>query len=125
MQTKIITCPDCDGYGFISGCEDNGIWSRPCDRCHRYGYIQVPLTNGDRIRRLSDKELADCIYDLNMEGTFCENRKECIEKMEKDQLTDEMCKKCLAEWLQKPVEEDEIPSGFFLDKQESGLTEED
>ena len=125
MKTKLIPCPDCGGHGFIMGSTDRSIWSRSCDRCHMTGYIQVPITNADRIRAMSDEDLTDIIYDLHMEGTFCTNKKECEEKLNNDSLTDEMCKKCLLEWLRKPVEEPKLPSGFYLDKQESGLTEED
>lgn len=87
-------------------------------------YINT-MTNADKIRAMSDEDLTNIIYDLNMEGTFCTNRKECEELLNNDKLTDEMCKKCLLEWLRKPVEETKIPSGMFLDKQESGLTEEE
>lgn len=125
MQTKIIHCPDCNGHGFISGSNDRAVWSRSCDRCHGSGYIQVPMTMLDKIRAMSDEELTDLIYDLNMEGIFCQNRKECEELLNNDGITDEMCKKCLLEYLRKPVEEHpKLPSGIYLDKEESGLTEE-
>lgn len=123
MNTKIIPCPDCAGHGYISGGDDRSVWSRTCNRCHMTGYIQVPMTMADKIRAMSDEDLTDIIYDLNTEGTFCTNRKECFDKLNKDEITDEMCKKCLLEWLRRPVEEPKIPSGVFLDKQESGLTE--
>ena len=74
---------------------------------------------------MSDEELTDIIYELNMEGTYCQNRKECLELLNNDGITDEMCKKCLLEWLRKPADDAAVPHGIFLDKQESGLTEED
>ena len=100
---------------FMEGCK--------CDIFNQR-ILNQPMTEGDRFRTLSDEDLADTIYDLNMEGTFCTNRKECFEKLNKDEITDEMCKKCLLEWLRKPAEGPKLPSGIFLDKQESGLTEE-
>lgn len=125
MNRKAISCPDCNGHGFINGGDEHSTWSRTCNRCHGTGYTLVPKTRADRIREMKDEDLTDIIYDLNMEGTFCTNRKECWEKLNKDEITDEMCKKCLLEWLRKPVGEPETPSGMFLDKQESGLIEED
>ena len=86
--------------------------------------LNQPMTMADKIRAMSDEDLTDIIYELNMEGTFCTNRKECYEKLNNDEITDEMCKKCLLEWLRKPVEEPKIPSGIYLDKEESGLTED-
>ena len=84
-----------------------------------------PMTMADKIRAMSDEDLTDMIYDLNMEGTFCTNRKECEELLNNDGITDEMCKKCLLEYLRKPVEDKPtLPSGIYLDKEESGLTEE-
>lgn len=87
----------------------------------KVAYVKT-MTNADRIRAMKDEDLTDLIYDLNMEGTFCTNRKECFEKLDKDEITDAMCKKCLLEWLRQPVEEPKMPS-FFEDKQESGLLE--
>ena len=124
MNTRIIPCSDCNGHGYINGGDDHSSWSKTCDRCHGSGYIQVPMTMLDKARAMSDEELTDFIYELNMEGTYCQNRKECFEKLNNDEITDEMCKKCLLEYLRKPVEEPKLPSGLFLDKQESGLTEE-
>lgn len=86
--------------------------------------LNQPMTMADKIRAMSDEDLTDMIYDLNMEGTFCQNRKECEELLNNDGITDEMCKKCLLEYLRKPVEEPKLPSGIYLDKEESGLTEE-
>lgn len=124
-NTKTILCPICNGHGFINGGDEHSSWSRTCDRCHGTGYTQVPMTIGDRIRAMSDEDLTDIIYELNMEGTFCQNRKECLELLDNDKLTDDMCKKCLLEWLRKPADDAAVPHGIFLDKQESGLTEED
>lgn len=123
MDHKFISCPDCKGHGYINGGDEHSSWSRTCDRCHGTGYAMVPKTRADQVREMKDEDLTDLIYDLNMEGTYCTNRKECWEKLNKDEITDAMCKKCLLEWLQTPVEEPKMPS-FFEEKQESGLLEE-
>ena len=51
-------------------------------------------TNADRIRNMSDEELADTLFDS------------CLEVMHKDECYAdvEMCKKCILEWLQAKVE---------------------
>ena len=64
------------------------------------GYvIKKNLTNADRIRSMSDEELADiilCPYDT--EGNP-------IEIMLQKLVSPDNCKKCMIEWLQSEVEE--------------------
>lgn len=89
-----------------------------------------PKTEADRIRAMNDEELADFLYPMTCgidpAASFCKNKKECEELMDADkEIPDEWCKKCLLEMLQQPAEETKLPSGMFLDKQESGLIEED
>ena len=125
MDHKLISCPDCKGRGHINGGDYHSTWSRTCARCHGIGYAMVPKTRADKIREMKDEDLTDFIYDLNMEDTFfCTNRKECREKLDKDEITDAMCKKCLLRWLQNPASELFPHSRIFEDKQESGLLEE-
>jgi len=64
------------------------------------------MTNADRIRAMSDEELAEWIY--NMPGSdgvdFCKKKAECEDALEKDILIDEKCCiNCLKEWLQQPA----------------------
>lgn len=62
--------------------------NEPCRRCDsRY-------TNADRIRNMSDEELADVLFDG------------CLEVMHKDECHADvgMCKKCISEWLQSEAE---------------------
>ena len=58
------------------------------------------MTNADRIRAMSDKELAEFIKHIKVRAAFC--------KAVKDNDTFEAL--CSAEWLQKPVEEDDYES---------------
>ena len=58
-------------------------------------YIPVP-TNADRIRAMSDEELAEFIKHIKVRAAFC--------KAVKD--NDAFEKLCSAEWLQMPAEED-------------------
>ena len=57
-------------------------------------YIPVP-TNADRIRAMSDEELAEFIKHIKVRAAFC--------KAVKDNDAFEAL--CSAEWLQKPAEE--------------------
>lgn len=130
MKNKAIPCPDCEGHGHINGGDEHSSWSRTCDRCHGTGTIMVPKTNADKIRSLTDEEQVDFIFNLiyceDPAHWFCTNKKECAAMMAEDGLIpDEWCKKCMLEALQKPYKEQRLPSGIYLDKQESGLIEDD
>ena len=83
-----------------------------CDECNNANicsdHIELPslvgctsgipdrkvTTNADRIRNMSDEELADTLFDS------------CLEVMHKDECHAdvEMCKKCILDWLQSEAE---------------------
>ena len=67
------------------------------------------MTNADRIRNMTDEELAEHILSTPAYETcikFCKNREECCEIMDMDNdVPEEWCKQCLLEWLQKEVQE--------------------
>lgn len=60
------TCPYCGGRGYINQAEkiDGGFraWSKECIACKGTGSILYPETNGDKVRRMSDKELAHWVF---------------------------------------------------------------
>lgn len=97
----------------------------------RVVYIKKPATIGDKIRDMNDHELADFIATLAYEGktpwcgpfrrAFCDR---CV--FTECDLTDGKCPEGsdIVWWLKQPAEQPRVPSGFFLDKEESGLTEE-
>ena len=68
----------------------NSRYDEPCCRC------DSRQTNADRIRNMSDEELADTLFDS------------CLEVMHIDECsyTDNvgMCKKCVLNWLQSEAE---------------------
>ena len=70
---------------------------RACNKCQG-------ISNGDRIRNMSDEELADQILKIDQSEhiKFCQNKPECLEC--DVEITKEMCKQCLLDWLQKVVE---------------------
>ena len=69
-----------------------------------------PLTNGDRFRAKvsSDEGLCELIFKLELDEkiSFCEERKECLEKIEQGNFDaiGEDCKKCLMRWLRQPAD---------------------
>ena len=62
-------------------------------------------TNADRIRAMTDEELADAMLKVNEIADhvpFCGNNEECNEIMDSGELIPpDMCKKCLMNWLGK------------------------
>lgn len=91
--------------------------------------LNQPMTEGDRIRSMSDEELAAFIQNVANLGTEydcgCQNKKECGDMLDRNEdIPDEWCIRCHVERLRQPAEEPKLPNGMFLDKQESGLTEE-
>ena len=94
-MTKQIACPVCSGHGFISVIGENTISSYTCDHCNGAGEIEIPMTNADRIRAMSDEELASLFVKAplcraNETKVDCRQTKSCLE--------------CLTDWLKQPAE---------------------
>ena len=85
-----IKCGSCIGKTLCGEPEDTALVC--VDRV-----IGKPMTNADRIRAMSDEELAELI---DRETDSCAPTGDC-EKMSRD------CKACWLEWLQQPAEEDD------------------
>ena len=63
-------------------------------------------TNGDKIRAMSDEELAEIIdsFGLDEEIRFCKSKPECDSILDSGRtITGEMCKKCCIDWLRQPA----------------------
>ena len=88
------TCPYCGGRGYINQFEvvEGGFraWSNECIACKGTGSILFPETNANRIRAMSDKELAE----------WAINKAPNIGKRYTDSRLG------LLDWLQQPAEED-------------------
>ena len=84
-----IKCGSCIGKTLCGEPEDTALVC--VDRV-----IGKPMTNADRIRAMSDEELAEFIKHIKVRAAFC--------KAVKDNDAFEAL--CSAEWLQKPAEED-------------------
>lgn len=67
------------------------------------------MTQADRIRYMSEEELADILYSFqNLEDKvkFCMNKDSCTDILDGgDVIPDDMCKQCLLEYLHSEVEE--------------------
>lgn len=84
------------------------MYKSPCSECKgysKYEYKQVQ-TNADRIRSMTDEELATALYQMLDGDVYCTNKPECGKMLNTDDgIPDEWCAKCLLNWLQKPVTE--------------------
>ena len=96
------TCPYCGGRGYITHIEalpDCGrAWTKRCIACEGTGLILYTETNADRIRRMSDEELAKFI------ATPCQ----CEVRQKRDgfrECGNDLCLQYLLKWLQQPAEE--------------------
>ena len=64
-----------------------------CDK-----YTHPPMTNADRIRAMSDEEMAEFISSIPM----------CVGKVDEDLNCEiDVCKECFLKWLQQPAEEED------------------
>ena len=63
---------------------------------------EKPKTNADRIRSMSDEELADYIFGVSVHEKPCVL---CSDDCDFCELTDEECKNKTLKWLQSEVEE--------------------
>lgn len=63
-------------------------------------------TIGDKIRDVSDEEIAEFIIanDLDDEIHFCKSTPECNAILDSGRaITHEMCRKCVLDWLHQPA----------------------
>ncbi len=68
MKTKKLVCYNCGGHGFIKATYENGQTSAICPVCGGIGTHEIQMTNADRIRAMSDEELAMCLYEIGYDG---------------------------------------------------------
>ena len=104
-MSALKTCPYCGGHGYINQFEDieGGCraWSKTCIACNGTGTILCQETNADRIRRMSDEELARFLCDFrscDSDGHPCGGCK-----------AEPYCKtghNGMIDWLQQLAEED-------------------
>ena len=99
---KHVPCPVCDGKGFTTWVNTTetscGTCSKTCQHCNGTGLREIPMSNADRIRAMTDEELATFIYT----ATRACNNYEC----ESCPIGDENCPE-LDKWLKQPHTESE------------------
>ena len=86
------------------------------------------ITNADRIRAMSDKELAKALmkaHDGEVYIRFCKETPECVDLIERGDIPEERCLGCMMDWLLKPAEDLAPASMAEYEKQHSGLFEEE
>ena len=88
MKTKKIVCYNCGGHGFITATYENGQTSAICPVCGGIGSHEIQMTNADRIRGMSDEELAEFLYQVGYDNGWG-------------------LKEFALEWLQQPAEGDD------------------
>ena len=107
-MSVLKTCPYCGGHGYINQFEDveGGCraWANECIACKGTGAILVPETNADRIRRMSDKDLAEFLNRVHVDpcSSCCGNLYWC----RRNNAPEPVCKNHFLEWLQQPAKED-------------------
>lgn len=62
----------CNGCS-VKGCEFRSLFDAKCSRFK-------PLTNADRIRAMTDEELAECLYDITDNGYSADQWLEWLRK---------------------------------------------
>ena len=100
---KEVPCMECDGKGFIAKFGEYSVWSERCQNCGGTGIVKVPVTNADRIRAMSDEELAILLCRI-MDCSICKRN---IQKDgECDNYSADGLSKAVLNWLQRPAEEE-------------------
>ena len=105
MKTKKLVCYNCGGHGFITATYENGQTSAICPVCGGIGSHEIQMTNADRLRAMTDEELAEfvCSNSINtMCDIICGGWCNAVATLKKS--ADEMCKEIVIKWLQQPVE---------------------
>lgn len=67
--------------------------------------VDTKMTRADRIRNMTNEELAEFAFENEIEDNFhfCKNKEEC-DDME-GECREEECKKCMREWLEEEYEQ--------------------
>lgn len=69
------------------------------------------LSNADRIRSMTDEELAVIIAAefTSEQIPFCKSKPECEKLLDEDKdIPEEMCVECVVEWLRQPAKEETL-----------------
>jgi hypothetical protein len=104
-NTKLEICNKCWGTGHVHGGDDNSTWTKTCEYCKGIGFIRVHMTNADRIRAMTDEELAEWLARTQIEAIKDAMTILRLPYDESDEIV-EMGKAETLEWLQQPAKGD-------------------
>lgn len=105
-MTKRVKCESCGGKGMIIPKKHGGmVVPRKCEHCNGTGTIEAQITNADRIRAMSDEELATHLHDIGWDCHMCaEHKRLDNEPLLRGEKCDEKCADHCLEWLKQPTE---------------------
>ena len=94
-----MNCENCKKY---EDCKSGSGLTWPCG-----AYAPKIITNADRIRAMSDEELANEMRKRSI-STICDIvcQGECKAIATLNKTSNEVCKEIIIKWLQQPAEED-------------------
>ena len=95
-KNSMPRCKDCMGFGW-GECKTAGENEVACKDFER----KPKLTNADRIRQMTDEELAEF---LDKDASY--TCRICTRRDAKDSCCDYVCKECVTKWLKQEVSED-------------------
>lgn len=105
---KKIACPHCSGRGsrvVITGDRKDycGVAHENCPECGGRGFVEAEMTISDKIRTMSDEELA--VFWNEHYDDFCQSKTECSEYInEGREIPESWCVACALQWLKKSAE---------------------
>ena len=110
---NITICPQCGGrvrsvsIGWMCESCNGFIDMRGQFHANKEEPFMPPMTNADRIRRMSDKELASEMNQRSI-STVCDIvcQGDCKAIATLNKTSGEVCKEIIMKWLQQPAEED-------------------
>lgn len=82
-------------------------------KCNNHEQYE-PKSNADRIRYMSDEEMAKMIqkYVSLDSSEYCKNNSECENILDNGEtIPDEKCEKCIVQWLQSEAESEKKLDG--------------
>lgn len=98
-----MKCVECADYAECRKQYNLTIKRKHCSKA-KAEYVQ---TNADRIRAMSDEELAKALIEVNDSGChipFCKELPECQRLLDEGEIPEEKCIVCMLNWLQQPAE---------------------
>lgn len=98
-----MKCVECTDYLKCSKEHDLRMFRRHCKKAKE----EKVVTNADRIRAMTDEELAAHLVDIGFDCHLCsEHRRLDNEPLLRNEKCDEKCEKHCLDWLKQPAEGD-------------------